>query len=133
MIDKVKRARSGVERQRDYRANRRSVSIDIAEPTALRIRELRQMLGIKTDELLMRSVHALERALAAGGRGKRAKPSKQSGKSSLTPASIPLPGDKNDAGPIASSNAMGGERRVVPRVRTANDKTGLSPQGKLDF
>lgn len=89
-------------------------------------------MGIKTDELLIRAIVALERALAIGSCGKRAKPSNQSGNASLTPASIPSPGDKNDAGPVASSNTIG-ERCIAPKARAGKEKTPLSPQDELDL
>lgn len=53
-----RKAESGVERQRAYRARRRSRSIDISEETHALLRQLRDLRGVRLDEALRIALRA---------------------------------------------------------------------------
>ena len=91
-----------------------------------------QKLGMKTDELLLRSIDALERALTVDGAKKRANSRKRTGEPSVSPGPILSPGDKNEAEPATAANTVGG-RRIVPKAQTAKNKVAPKSQGKLEF
>ena len=101
--------RSGAERQRAYRASRRSVSIDITEVTANRIRACRNSLSLTTEAALSRALDALETALAVAANG-TGKPARRRGG-----------GPKADAQALPTTNPSPGDRPTPPTITTEDD------------
>ena len=125
--------RTGAERQRAYRASRRSVSIDIPETTANRIRALRQQLGLTTEAALSRALDALETALAVAANG-TGKPARRRGSgpkanAQTLPTQSPPPGD--DLTP--PTNTTDGAPQSGPASPAKADVNKSDPQGTLIF
>ena len=101
--------RTGAERQRAYRASRRSVSIDIPETTANRIRAFRNRLGLTTEAALSRALDALETALAVAANG-TGKPARRRGG-----------GPKANAQTLPTQNPPPGAEATPPTITTDDD------------
>ena len=127
------RPRSGAERQKAYRASRRSVSIDITEATANRIRAFRNSLSLTTDATLSRALDALETALAVTTNGP-GKPARRRGggpkaNAQTLPTQSPPPGD--DLTP--PTNTTDGAPQSGPASPAKADVNKSDPQGTLIF
>jgi hypothetical protein len=121
--------RSGAERQKAYRAGRRSVSIDITEATAHRIRALRNSLSLTTDAALSRALDALETALAVttNGTGKPAR--RRGGGAKANARTLPSPGDNL----IPPTTTTDGASQNSPASPAKADVNRSDPQGTLIF
>lgn len=129
-------ARSGTERQRQYRAKRRAVSIDISRETADAIRALRDATQSTTDAVLSRALGALQELLhRERSASQQMMEEKRSRRGTRThPAPVLSPGDDTAAGPLAADETSTAVEGRATRKRSGGKKgTTTKTQLGLDL